>query len=281
MHCEPAGGCNADSDCTMGKWCDEATNTCTAKLANGMPIPTDGTHTNPTLNGKCTATAATLVCSSGVCDTVDNACGIADGDPGCTAGTATECRSGACSLLGTCEPSGGCNEDADCPNGQWCEEEQPQAPTSVHMCRPKLVNGNPIPNDPGHTNPTLAGSCTAAAATLVCQSGLCNATLNTCVQCTSTNTSACTGSTLLCGPTGSCVSEIDSGVADAGGDSGVITILDAGGDAGEKADASADAGDASADSGANADSGAGADSGANADSGAGRGLRRGCRGGRG
>ena len=49
-------------------------------------VPTDPAHTNPTLNGTCTATAGrrTLVCVSGVCDANDNKCGYANGDGPCT-----------------------------------------------------------------------------------------------------------------------------------------------------------------------------------------------------
>jgi hypothetical protein len=101
--CEPAGGCNADGDCTGGDWCDEATHTCTAKLANGTPIPSDPTHASPTLNGTCTTSAATLVCVSAVCDTKDNRCGLADGDGPCTVGDETTlCRTGTCNSGATC-----------------------------------------------------------------------------------------------------------------------------------------------------------------------------------
>jgi hypothetical protein len=165
--------CVSDSDCP-GQWCDESTGMCTAKLANGSPIPNDPAHTNPTLNGTCTAGAGTLVCASGVCDTGDNACGFADGDGPCTMQNAgTVCRSGVCSVDGLCEPAGGCNADADCTGGNWCDE-------STHTCTPKLANGSPIPNDPAHTNPTLNGTCTAGAGTLVCASGVCDVADNAC-----------------------------------------------------------------------------------------------------
>jgi hypothetical protein len=236
LKCEPSGGCNLDADCMNGRWCQESTNTCMAKLPNGSPIPADATHTNPTLSGTCTGAAAGLVCASGVCDTTDNKCGIATGDPGCAVATAVVCRSGMCSLLGTCEPMGGCNEDADCPPKQWCDE-------STHTCSLPLPNLSPIPDDPPHTDPTLNGTCNAGAGTLVCQSGLCNSTSNTCVECTTANTSACSGLNILCGPTGLCVPAVDAGV-DAGGlqDAGADAGLDAGLDGGAKADSGADGG---------------------------------------
>jgi hypothetical protein len=259
LKCEPAGGCNVDADCTganAGKWCNETTHACTAKLANGSPIPTDGPHTNPTLTGTCNAAVGTLVCASGVCDTVDNKCGIADGDPGCTLATAAECRSGDCSLTGNCLPSGSCNVDADCASGHWCDE-------STHACMAQLPDLSPIPTDAPHTNPTLNGACSVAAATLVCQSGLCNSTSNTCVQCTSANTAACTGLTPVCGPAGACIAVVDAGV-DAGG--GLDAGLDAGADSGTRADGGADASaDSGADGGANKDAGGAGDSGALAD----------------
>jgi hypothetical protein len=172
--CEPMGGCNVDADCATGQWCDESIHTCEAQLANGMPMPSDGAHMNPTLDGTCSPDAGVLVCASGVCDTSDNKCGYADGDGPCTSGDGgTVCRSGACSMSGTCQPMGGCNVDADCATGQWCDE-------SMHQCLAQLANGTPLPTDAPHMNPTLDGTCTPAAATLVCQSGVCDTSDNRC-----------------------------------------------------------------------------------------------------
>ncbi len=172
--CEPAGGCNVDADCSAGNWCNETSHTCTPKIANGGAVPTDGAHTNPTLNGTCTAAAGALVCTSAVCDTRDNACGYANGDGPCTAGNgATVCRSGACSTNGTCVAPGGCNVDADCTSGNWCNE-------TSHACTPKIANGGAVPTDGAHTNPTLDGTCTAAAGALVCTSAVCDTADNEC-----------------------------------------------------------------------------------------------------
>jgi hypothetical protein len=171
--CEPANGCNVDADCTGGKWCNETAHACTAKLSNGTAIPTDGKHMNPTLNGTCTLPAAVLVCSSAICDTKDNKCGLADGDGPCTILGGAQCRSGACSLTLTCKPGGGCNTDGDCTGGDWCDE-------ATHVCTAKLPNGTPIPSDPKHTMPTLSGTCTTGAATLVCASSVCDTTDNKC-----------------------------------------------------------------------------------------------------
>src|SRR5262249_54390767 len=115
-------------------------------------------------DGPCTAMKGGVVCRSGVCD-VDGLCGDAVGDGPCTmANGGTVGRSGACSVIGLCEPLGGCDVDADCTGGNWCSE-------STHTCTAKLSNGTAMPNDPPHMNPTLNGTCTAAAATLVCASG--------------------------------------------------------------------------------------------------------------
>jgi MYXO-CTERM domain-containing protein len=167
-------GCDVDTDCTAGNWCDEGVHTCTPTLANGVAVPSDPTHTNPTLNGTCTAAAGALVCQSGVCDTKDNECGYANGDGPCTPTSgATVCRSGTCSLAGVCEPPGGCASDADCTGGDWCDE-------STSTCTAKLANGTSVPVDAPHMNPTLDGACTLAAAVLVCVSGVCDTKDNKC-----------------------------------------------------------------------------------------------------
>jgi hypothetical protein len=166
--CVPAGGCNVDADCASGNWCTESSHACTPKIGNGGALPTDGAHANPTLDGTCTAAAGALVCTSGVCDTRDNECGYANGDGPCTAtNDVTVCRSGACSTGGTCEPAGGCAVDSDCTSGHYCDE-------STHTCTAKVANGGAVPTDPAHTNPTLDGTCTAAAGALACASGVCD-----------------------------------------------------------------------------------------------------------
>lgn len=164
-----ASACTADSQCSTGQWCNETLGSCTAQLANGTAMPTDPPHANPTLNGICTANAATLVCTSGTCDTSDNKCGYANGDGPCTIGNGSMvCRSGACSVNGTCLAAAGtCNVDADCSVSDWCLE-------STHTCEAKLFNGVSIPNDPPHVSPVLNSVCTAAAGALVCVSGVCD-----------------------------------------------------------------------------------------------------------
>jgi MYXO-CTERM domain-containing protein/uncharacterized repeat protein (TIGR01451 family) len=173
--CIPVGGCNTDSDCTGGKWCNMTTLTCTAKVDNGGAVPSDGKHTSPTLDGTCSAAAGSLTCLSGVCDTRDNKCGYDNGAPStCTsANAATVCRSGACSSTGTCMPAGACLADADCTAGNWCN-------IASKTCAPKVDNGGSMPTDTGHTTPTLDGKCTTDASALVCKTAACDPTDDKC-----------------------------------------------------------------------------------------------------
>jgi uncharacterized repeat protein (TIGR01451 family) len=184
--CEAAGGCAVDADCPTGDWCDESEMMCKPKLANGQAMPTDTGHmtggmAGPVLNGMCNAAAARLVCMSGVCDSKNNECGYANGDGPCEVdGGAGDggadnalCQSGSCGSSGVCEPMGGCERDSDCPSGKWCDE-------SVMMCMPKLANGQSVPTDSSHTNPTLNGMCGTGVGALVCISGVCDPKNNEC-----------------------------------------------------------------------------------------------------
>ena len=167
--CMPAGGCNVDSDCAGGTWCNESQQKCLPRLANGAQMPTDPPHANPTLDGKCAAGAASLVCTTLVCD-LDDLCGWADGTPGCTTGADVKCRSGACSTNGTCKPLAGCNADADCDPAQYCN-------TGAHLCAAKLPNGSPVVSVVGHTPALLVADCTANAAIgpIECATAVCDA----------------------------------------------------------------------------------------------------------
>jgi hypothetical protein len=166
-------GCTADAQCTTSQFCNTQTNGCVAKLANGTGVPTLSGHAPP-LTGACSVAVGAAVCVSGVCDTADDECGYADGDGSCTGADAgTVCRSGACSVSGVCEPAGGCEVDADCPGTQWCDE-------TTSTCEDKVANGTALPTDAKHTNPTLDGTCTPAAGTVVCISGVCDAADNEC-----------------------------------------------------------------------------------------------------
>jgi hypothetical protein len=137
-------------------------------------------------DGPCTTANAGQVCRAGVCDP-DMKCGYANGDGPCTkANGPTVCRSALCSVNGNCAPTGGCNVDADCAAGNWCDE-------TAHSCMPQLANGTVMPTDAAHQETTLNATCQAQAAVLVCQSGVCDASDNSCGYvngtgpCTTTN----------------------------------------------------------------------------------------------
>jgi hypothetical protein len=276
--------CDADSQCQSWQFCDTGSGGCVAKLANGVPIPVVGGHTPP-ITGACTPGAGLAVCSSGVCDTVDNMCGFADGDGMCTPVTAsTVCRSGSCSTNGTCEPGAGCNVDADCAATQgWCFETR-------HFCKAKAPNGAPVPTDPAHANPSLDGRCTGPAAMLACGSGVCSMSNNLCGyasgegQCTpSTATTVCQSNTCsmngACEPAGGCNIDLDCvspamptcdtsahvcvALPDAGADAGDDGGNDSGADSGPL-DSGLDAGDDASDASPIADGGSADDGGGDA-----------------
>ncbi|MEI9937923.1 MAG: hypothetical protein WDO69_11960 [Pseudomonadota bacterium] len=212
--CQPSGGCNVDGDCTGGQWCNETAHACTVKLTNGNNIPTDAPHSTPTLNGTCSAAAGTLVCQASVCDSADDKCGYDVGHGICTiANGGVLCRSGVCGTDGNCRPAGGCNVDADCATGKWCQQ-------SSRTCQATLANGAPLPTDAPHTNPVLDGGCTVPAATLVCQSAVCDSADNQCGfatghgPCTTANgatvcRSASCSANGLCQPAADCKSDSD------------------------------------------------------------------------
>ncbi len=165
--------CVVDSDCQATDFCNTTSLSCTPKLANGTAIPTIGGHAPP-LAGVCTNPVGGAVCSSGVCDTADNACGFANGDGPCTsANAANVCRSGTCGAGLLCVPAGGgCTLDAECLATQYCN-------TQTFACASKLANGAPIPAISGHT-PALTGACSAPVAASVCASAACDPGDNAC-----------------------------------------------------------------------------------------------------
>jgi hypothetical protein len=123
-----------------------------------------------------------VTCTSGTCGvtyaTQGTTCNtnngtMCDGSGHCVQCTSSsDCHSSATCTNGICE-HGACTLDTDCPRGQWCNE-------SLSTCEPQLANGQPIPNDPSHHNPTLNGTCTVQAGATVCQSGVCDTTDNKC-----------------------------------------------------------------------------------------------------
>ncbi len=142
--CGPtSSGCDTDANCTGGDWCMESTHTCTPKLANGVPVPTDKPHVNPTLDGVCSAAAGALVCASGVCDPKDNECGYAAGDGPCSANA--ECRDDACD---TSAMVCGCSSDSQCPSSDFCSSGAcvPKGPlgatcTAGDQCQSDICQG--------------------------------------------------------------------------------------------------------------------------------------------
>ena len=215
--CIPAapGSCDVDGECASGSYCNQGTFTCTHQLAAGAAIPTDGLH-----NGLCTPFNATAACVSGACNLNANTCaganaaacgvanqcvanvcgsngrcGAANGQSGCTGGTAVAyCQSGACDTGGVCIPSGAgsCYVDADCASG-FCRRD-------LFTCVAALNPGVVIPNDGLH-----GGICSAPVASVVCASGGCDAAANTCA---SPLSASCTGAgdcqVNVCGGNGLC-----------------------------------------------------------------------------
>ena len=190
--------------------------------------------------GTCSAGSAVAYCQSATCDT-DGNCGYANGSGPCTSGNAsTVCRSGLCSAGGTCVAAGACAVDGDCTGG-WCK-------VSTTTCAGKVPNGAALPSDSAHTTPVLDGTCTAAAAALVCASGVCDTADNLCGHadgngpCTAANAAAVcrSGSCRATGVCGVDASGPDAGPGDAGSDAG----SDAGADATLPADSAAPDSDA-------------------------------------
>lgn len=100
--------------------------------------------------------------SCGKC-TADADCLAASGGPN-HAGVSCDIPTGACTT--------GCLADADCAStGGWCDGAN--APTTAGKCKPKLSNGTAVPASRG-------GKCTTALGTLLCESGRCETSDNTC-----------------------------------------------------------------------------------------------------
>jgi hypothetical protein len=151
-------GCALDSECQLDQYCDTPAGSCSAKLPNGSPIPSVAGH-SPPVDGTCTAGAAMVVCTSGVCEPADARCGRLPGGS-CTSSAA--CRDGGtCNTSASvCElPGGGCDggcpctSDLECGGSTWCDAQR---------CVPALPVGS---------------SCTAPAQCVsrLCQAGRCGA----------------------------------------------------------------------------------------------------------
>ena len=218
-HCVPAGGsgCWLDADCPSNTYCNRASSMCTAKLANGVRIPSDGLH-----DGSCNQTNAAATCQSGGCNPSSDTCGatngascsdadecirdicggngkcgLENGTGPCTQGNAKlVCQSSTCSATANvcvAPSTQPCASDDDCTPQQYCD-----AFNSV--CVPDLPNGSPLPSDVLHS-----GLCTMPVANAVCVSGVCNSSTQTCAAPLNANCTAnadCTGG--LCGSNGMC-----------------------------------------------------------------------------
>jgi uncharacterized repeat protein (TIGR01451 family) len=190
-------GCAADADCSNTSYCDPAARICKSKLAVGDALPNDSLH-----NGTCSSALAASVCQTGLCNVEkktcaaingascdaankcvsdacgsNSRCGLAVGQSGCTGqNQAQTCQSSYCSASGTCVPPQGCNLDSDCSGDTYCNR-------TAHVCEAQLRDGRSLPKDALHD-----GTCSAALADVVCASGTCNSTTNTCAA---VNTAGC------------------------------------------------------------------------------------------
>jgi len=151
-----------------------------AQLANvaSVTVPAGATDPDPSNNSvgnykqitaaNGTGCAANTDCTSGACNPADQKCGYPNGTGPCTAANGgAVCREGACSANSTCMAVGQCNVDADCAGGNWCN-------MTTHQCTAKVPNDSAVPTDGAHTDPLLDGTCTTAAASLTCVSGVCD-----------------------------------------------------------------------------------------------------------
>lgn len=173
------GACGAtcvnDVDCADAtKWC--AAGVCTAKTANGKPLPA----TAP-IAGTCTVANGTRACQSGVCSTTDNLCGFPNGvicgpppvSADCRSGTCfatddkcglpagqpcvaqTDCRSTVCASTNKC---GDCQNDTTCgaaTSGRVCDD-------IGKVCEPgcRTIAGNGCPSGKVCTSPDgTIGKC--------------------------------------------------------------------------------------------------------------------------
>jgi hypothetical protein len=201
--CVPTGTgrCAVDADCGASSYCDPDALACVAKLAPGAPIPSDSLHAGGCLpgnalavcaSGLCNAAAVTCAAGAGASCTLAAACtgnlcgsngqcGAVDGQGPCqTTAQADVCQSGICNAAaGLCQPAGNdrCVRDADCADTLYCALD-------TFTCAGKLAAGAEMPNDALHS-----GTCSTVMAQIVCASGLCNATTNTCAA---TNGTGCT-----------------------------------------------------------------------------------------
>jgi hypothetical protein len=218
-------------------------------LVNGTKLPVDGPHMSPTLDGTCSAAAATLVCQSGACDTGDNACGYANGDGPCDATNgAVVCRSGICASDGTnknlcvaCLQDSQCggstplcdtttNSCVQCTASPQCASDSPVCDTKKGLCTtgcavdsdcmstqwcnaPQAGTGlceDKLPDGtPLPSIPATVATCSPEVGARVCVSGVCDSTTQSCGGTACTTDNDCTASD-FCGTTG-CTPKLPTG----------------------------------------------------------------------
>jgi len=143
--CDPASGlcksgCTVDADCSSSDWCHDSEHICRPKLGNGTPLPNDSERV-----AKCSADVGKSVCQSGICDPVDDSCGLAPGDGPCI--DSDECRVGGCNAA-TQLCQNGCSSSAECPATEYC---------SAGACTERL----PIGDQCSGSDQCLSHDCTA------------------------------------------------------------------------------------------------------------------------
>lgn len=161
--CKPtATGCNVDGDCTTSQFCNTASNTCVAKVANGIVIPA---------NASCTGATATQAgtsngCLSNTCG-ADNVCGTPNGAGSCTTTSQTTvCRSNVCDPTlnggqGFCEVCTRTNQSA-CSGATVCNSSTDTctACNGDNTTSATATCGSATPYCPG-----LGGACTTCGTT--------------------------------------------------------------------------------------------------------------------
>ncbi len=283
MDCEVSGPttvCTSNATCTnpAAPNCDTATGACVGCLSNtnctgATPIcdataqtcracqPADCTGAKPvcetsgTSAGQCVQCDTDANCSGStpICDATSHSCRGCTANADCASGTNKACDA----ATGLCVA---CMTNTDCSHGV-CD-------TANHTCQQCLDNtecSNPAP---------ICGSsdtCRTCVSDPECQassSGHACSPSGSCVQCTASNETACTGGRVCDVATATCVNAAVDAGAEGGADAGTHTGHDAGvTEAGVETEAGVDSGAAGNDASMEPDAGAEADASAGFDSG--------------
>jgi len=161
--------CTSDPQCGAGNWCNSGA--CQPLIPNGGALP----------GGVCSALLGGRACLTGVCDPMDNLCGLLKGSKTCPSTAA--CRAGLCVAAGA--NAGTC---LDCDTDTNCSGNTPVCNSASNLCVACTAN-----NSASCLNPTP----------------ICNTTLSTCQACNgdmgSQATSPCPGGAApYCAATGAC-----------------------------------------------------------------------------